>query len=67
MITNSGGNVILSWPASAGVYNVRMTMALGQGDGWQTLPETQTPVINSGYYQITLPATNQTSFYQLIK
>ena len=67
MITNSGGNVILSWPASAGVYNVRMTMALGQGNGWQTLPETQTPVINAGYYQITLPATNQTSFYQLIK
>ena len=66
-ITNSGGNVILSWPASAGLYNVRVSMALGQGDGWQTLPETQTPVINAGRYQITLPATNQTAFYQLIK
>jgi hypothetical protein len=63
--TASGGNIILSWPASGGVYTVLSKSSLTSGT-WST-NTSATPVLSGSTYQVTLPASSAAQFYRLIK
>jgi hypothetical protein len=63
--TASGGNVILSWPASGGLYTVLSRSSLNSG-AWTT-NTSATPVLNGSTYQVTLPATSGSQFFRLVQ
>ncbi len=60
-IERSGSNVILRWPASAAGFTLESKADLNTST-WSTVAGT--PVIDSGFYKVTVPATG-TAFYRL--
>ena len=64
-IAQVGNAIVLSWPANAAGYRVQTTTALGGGTAWGGLPGAPSPVLRNDAYQLTLPVTNQASFYRL--
>lgn len=60
----SGGNVVLSWPASDFNFSVQSRTSLVPGAGWTTLPDV--PTLVGTNWQVTLPATSGAEFFQLV-
>jgi hypothetical protein len=61
---NSGGNIVLSWPASDYNFAVQSTPGVGPGNSWTTL--TNAPALVGTNWQVSLPDTGTAKFYQLI-
>jgi hypothetical protein len=61
-VTQSGGNVTLSWPVAAAGFSVQSRAALGSGS-WTTL--TNTPAISGNNWQVTLPESGSAQFFRL--
>ena len=64
VVTQSGGNVVISWPASAG-GTLQSTSNLGPGATWSNV--SQTPTIVGGSKQVTLAASGTAQFFRLAK
>ena len=60
-ITETGGNVQLRWPAAYSNFLLQSTYTLGSN--W-TVPA-HTPQLSATNYQVTLPATNNSSYFRL--
>ena len=62
--SRSGGNIVLSWPASDFNFAVQAKSSLTSGPAWTTL--TNAPAIVGTNWQMTLPSTNTARFFKLI-
>ena len=62
LITQSGGLVTLSWPATQPACVLESSANLSRGE-W--LPVTRPPVEENGGMSVTLPATNRSGFFRL--
>ena len=60
----SGGNIVLSWPASDFGFAVQSKTSVTSGTTWTTL--TNAPAFVGTNWQVTLPSTNTARFFQLI-
>ena len=63
-ITYSGGNIVLSWAASATGYVLQESPALVNGN-WTDVP--QSPVDNGGIRSVTIPLAPGNHFFRLKK
>jgi hypothetical protein len=63
-VAHSGAKLILSWPTNAAGYAVQTASSL-TGTVWNSLPGNPVTVLSNGTFQITVPITNQTSYYRL--
>jgi hypothetical protein len=59
----SGGNIVLSWPASNFGFSVQSRPDLSTGS-WTTLPDV--PALVGTNWQVSFPATGAPQFYQLV-
>ncbi len=64
LITQSGANVVLSWPTSAVGFQLQQTSQLGTEVNWSAVPNTPTQVADT--WQVTLPISGN-SFYRLVR
>ena len=62
--TNSGGNIVLSWPAGNFNFAVQSAPSMGNTNTWTTL--TNVPALVGTNWQVNLPDTGTAQFYQLI-
>ena len=63
-IDASGSNVIISWPTNNGVgFNLNSKSTVGTAGGWS--PVTPSPTVVGNNYQVTLPHTGTSRFFQL--
>jgi len=62
-ITETGGNIICSWPTPASAFAVQQSPALNSAD-WTTL--TNTSVVVGSQNQVTIPKTHGIMFYRLV-
>ena len=62
-VTQSGANLILSWPASAGGFTLQGTTNPGVSNGWSTV--TQARTTNNNVISVTVPITSR-QFFRLI-
>jgi hypothetical protein len=60
----SGGNIVLSWPASDYGFSVQSRPDLSTGTIWTTLPDM--PSLVGTNWQVSLPAPGTPQFYQLV-
>jgi hypothetical protein len=60
----SGNDLVLSWPTNATGYAVQTAASLA-GAAWNSLPSNPVAVLSNGTFKITVPITNQTSYYRL--
>jgi Immunoglobulin I-set domain len=60
----SGGNIVLSWPASNYGFSVQSRPDLSTASSWTTLPDV--PVLVGTNWQVSFPATGTPQFYQLV-
>jgi hypothetical protein len=63
----SGNNVVLTWPAGTGGYELQYSTVMpgGQGaGGWTTVPATSYNIVH-GVFQVSLPARSVSTFYRL--
>jgi hypothetical protein len=61
----SGGNIILSWPVANAGFAVETKASISNGTPWTTL--TNAPILVGNQWQLTLPDTGTSQFYQLIR
>lgn len=61
----TGGAVVISWPQSATGFTLKSTAVLGTAANWQTV--NATPVVNEGFYQVTVSASSGAQFFRLQK
>jgi len=64
-ISRSATNIILSWPGTAGGYQLQSTLKLPTTN-WTSLTG-QTPTLTNNQYIVSLPATNRAQFFRLTK
>ncbi len=62
-ITESGGNVVLSWPMSAAGYLLESASSVSPPISWQVVATA--PTIENNSYVVTLPASGQMQFFRL--
>ncbi len=62
--TLSGGNIVLSWPASDYNFAVQSKPALLSNNSWTTLANA--PALVGTNWQVNLPSTGTAQFYKLI-
>jgi len=60
----SGGNIVLSWPASDYGFAVQSKSGVTSATTWDTLPDM--PALVGTNWQVSLPATETATFFQLI-
>ena len=60
----SGGNIVLSWPASNFGFSVQSRPDLSTGTIWTTLPDV--PALVGTNWEVSLPAPETPQFYQLV-
>ncbi|HWX21380.1 MAG TPA: hypothetical protein VN578_15880, partial [Candidatus Binatia bacterium] len=63
IITRAGGNLLLQWPASAPDYGLQSAPSLSPPIAWT--PVQQSPVLNGGFYTVTLGPANGLAFFRL--
>jgi hypothetical protein len=61
----SGGNIVLSWPASDYGFAVQSKSDVTSATTWTTLPDV--PALVGTNWQVSLPATDAAAFFQLIQ
>ncbi|MCO5052837.1 MAG: hypothetical protein M9920_11090 [Verrucomicrobiae bacterium] len=64
LITQSGANVVLSWPTSAVGFQLQQTSQLGTEVNWSVVANPPTQVADT--WQVTLPISGN-SFYRLVR
>ena len=62
--SRSGGNIVLTWPASDFNFAVQSNTNLASGTGWNTLANK--PALSGTNWQVSLPASGAPSFFRLI-
>ncbi|HEY3863818.1 MAG TPA: LamG-like jellyroll fold domain-containing protein [Verrucomicrobiae bacterium] len=62
-VTQSGGNLVISWPAAAAAFSLYSSPTLGANANW-TL-SSATPVLVGQTFQVTVPTSGPTLFYEL--
>ncbi len=62
-VSHSGGQIILSWPASDYGFTVESRTDFTSGSGWTPLPNA--PVLVGANWQVILPETGTPQFFQL--
>ena len=62
-LAHVGGNVVLSWPATATEFLVEVAASLAAPVAWRDAGAT--PVLADGRYSVTLPAAVGVHFYRL--
>ncbi len=60
----SGGNIVLSWPASNFGFSVQSRPDFSTGSSWTTLPDV--PTLVGTNWQVSFPAIGEPQFYQLV-
>jgi hypothetical protein len=60
-----GGVFEITWPATAPDYILQQTADLAPPQAWTTV--TQTPVLSGGQYSVSLPVTNASTLFRLIR
>jgi len=60
-----GGNIVLSWPVANAGFAVAAKSSLNPGAAWTIL--TNAPTLVGGQWQVTLPVTGASQFYQLVR
>ena len=60
----SGGQIVLSWPASDFNFAVQSRSGLNSGTSWTTL--TNAPALVGTNWQVSLPSTGTAQFFQLV-
>jgi len=60
----SGGNIVLSWPASDYGFSVQSRPDLSTGTSWTTLPDV--PTLVGTNWQVSFSAAGAPQFYQLV-
>jgi hypothetical protein len=63
-IVHAGSSVTPSWPGSVVGYTLQSSPVLGAGASWQPVSGVQ---LVGGLYQVTVPTTNGTQFFRLVK
>jgi hypothetical protein len=63
-ITRAGGNIQITWPASATGFALQSADQIASGS-WQTV--SQTPVAQGGQYRVEIAIGTQSRFYRLKK
>jgi hypothetical protein len=63
-IVHAGSSVTPSWPGSVVGYTLQSSSMLGAGASWQPVSGVQ---LVGGLYQVTVPTTNGTQFFRLVK
>jgi Beta-propeller repeat len=61
--TLAGGNLILRWPITALGYTLQFALGLAPPVSWSAVP--QKPVLDRGFYTVTVGVTNGFSAYRL--
>ncbi len=61
--TLSGGNILITWPATSALVNLLASPTLGAGAVWTSANGTLTVV--GGNYQMTVPATGSAQYFRL--
>jgi hypothetical protein len=62
----SGGNVVLSWPLTAGSFSLQSKASLTTPGGWTTIT-TPTAQIVGGQWQVTVPKTGGPMYFRLAR
>jgi hypothetical protein len=62
-IAGAGTNVVLTWPAFTPDFALQTVVALPPTNGWTVVNDT--PAVVNGQNTVTLPATNDASFFRL--
>jgi hypothetical protein len=63
--TVSGGNITLVWPVANAGFAVQTKTSLSNGTAWTTL--TNAPTLVGNQWQLTVPNTGTSQFFQLIR
>jgi hypothetical protein len=61
-VTNSSGNLLLSWPVAAAGFSVQSKSSLTSGT-WKTL--TNVPALSGSKWQVSLPVSGSSQFFRL--
>jgi hypothetical protein len=61
----SGGNIVLSWPASDFGFAVQSKSGVASGTSWTTL--TNAPALVGTNWQVSLPVSGAARFFQLVQ
>ncbi len=61
-VSQTAGNITLSWPVAAAGFSVQSRAALGTGN-WTTL--TNAPTLSGSTWRVTLPEANSAQFFRL--
>jgi len=62
-VSQSAGNVVIAWPASATGYGLETTPVVGPGAAWT--PVTATPTTEGGLLKVSVTPSAQAAFYRL--
>jgi uncharacterized repeat protein (TIGR03803 family) len=63
LITSSGGNVVLKWPANPAGFKLQSTTNLGSSAAWTT--NSVAPVVINGQNTVTTPISGTQQFFRL--
>jgi hypothetical protein len=61
----SGSNIVITWPANSALVDLISSPVLGSGAVWTSV--TAVPIIESGDYKVTVPATDSARYFRLRK
>jgi hypothetical protein len=64
-LSMASSNIVLSWPSYAIGFTAQSSPALGANALWS--PVSRPPTLSSNLWQVTVPRTNTTTFYRLIR
>jgi hypothetical protein len=66
-VAQAGQSIVFGWPGYIPGFSLQTSAVLGAGASWGPPPGEPAPVLSNGSYLVTIPMSNQTRFYRLIK
>jgi hypothetical protein len=64
-IQHTGASVVLLWPTNSASFTLQSSFSLTLPVTWSTVPGS--PALSGTNYTLTLPATNSTRFFRLVR
>jgi hypothetical protein len=63
-VQHTGGNLVFSWPASSGAYELQTSPVIGPAANWTAVAASQS--YSNGEIQVTIPVSGTDVFYRLV-
>jgi hypothetical protein len=63
-VQHTSGNLVFSWPASSGAYELQTSPVIGPAANWTTVAASQS--YSNGQIQVTVPGSGTDVFYRLV-